>query len=77
MSCNLSHKDREFYPTIIRGGRLIHNIRGGSDLYWSSSQPISGTVAAESCSLFVLLRHRTPSSPMCLSEAIHKPFALS
>ena len=29
MFCNLSHKDREFYPTIIRGGRLTHNIRGG------------------------------------------------
>ena len=35
------------------------------------------TVAGESCSLFIVLRHRMPSSPICLSEAIHKPFALS
>ena len=35
------------------------------------------TVAAESCPLFRVLRHRTPSSPICLSEVIHKPFALS
>ena len=31
----------------------------------------------ESCSLFVVLRHRTPSSPIGLSEVIQKPFALS
>ena len=31
----------------------------------------------ESCSLFAVLRHRTPSSPIGLSEVIHKPFALS
>ena len=30
MFCNLSHKDREFYPTIIRGGRLTLSIRGAS-----------------------------------------------
>ena len=35
------------------------------------------TVAAEPCPLFILLRHRTPSSPICLSEVIRKPFALS
>ena len=35
------------------------------------------TVAEESYPLFILLRHRTPSSPICLSEEIHKPFALS
>ena len=28
-------------------------------------------------SLFRVLRHRTPSSPICLSEEIRKPFALS
>ena len=27
--------------------------------------------------LFRALRHRTPSSPICLSEVIRKPFALS
>ena len=31
----------------------------------------------KSCSLFRVLRHRTPSSPIGLSEVIHKPFALS
>ena len=35
------------------------------------------TVAAESCSLFIVLRHRTPSSPICLSEVICTPCALS
>ena len=34
-------------------------------------------VAEESYPLFILLRHRTVSSPICLSEAIRKPFALS
>ena len=62
-----------------------------ADLYWSVTQPILlhtvtnigstsdqyETVAAESCSLFIVLRHRTPSSPMCLFEVIHKTFALS
>ena len=31
----------------------------------------------ESRPLFSVLRHRTPSSPICLSEEIHKPCALS
>ena len=35
------------------------------------------TVAAESYPLLIVLRHRAPSSPICLSEMIHKPFALS
>ena len=35
------------------------------------------SVAEESYPLFILLRHRTVSSPICLSEAIRKPFALS
>ena len=35
------------------------------------------TVTAEPCPLFILLRHRTPSSPTHLSEEIHKPCALS
>ena len=35
------------------------------------------TVAAESCSLCIVLRHRAPSSPIYLSEAIRKLFALS
>ena len=35
------------------------------------------TAAAETCSLFIQLRHRTPSSPICLSEVIRTPFVLS
>ena len=35
------------------------------------------TVAAESYPLFIVLRLRTPISPIYLSEEIHKPFALS
>ena len=34
-------------------------------------------IAAESCSLFIVLRHRTPSSPIGLYEVIHKLLALS
>ena len=36
-----------------------------------------GDCSAESCPLFRVLRHRTPSSPMYLSEVIRKPFVLS
>ena len=35
------------------------------------------TVASEYSPLFRVLRHHTSSSPICLSEEIHKPFALS
>ena len=40
------------------------------------TQPVE-TVAAESCPLFRVLRHRASSSPICLSEEIRKSFALS
>ena len=47
-------------------------------LRWEEFEPVLlETVAAESCPLFILLRHRTPSSPIYLSEVIRKPFALS
>ena len=35
------------------------------------------TVAFESCPLLIVLRHRALSSPICLSEVLHKSFALS
>ena len=35
------------------------------------------TVASEYSPLLIVLRHRALSSPICLSEEIHKPFALS
>ena len=38
---------------------------------------IRGDYCRESCPLFRVLRYRTPSSPIYLSEEIHKPFALS
>ena len=38
---------------------------------------IRGDCCRESCPLFRVLRHRTPSSPMYLSEVIRKPFVLS
>ena len=34
------------------------------------------TVAEESCPLFILLRHRMPSSPICLSEEIWQDLRL-
>ena len=62
-----------------------------ADLYWSVTRPILlhavtnigstrdqyETVAGECCPLFRALRHRAPSSPIYLSEATRKPFALS
>ena len=35
------------------------------------------TVAEESYPIFIVLRHRTVSSPIYFSEAIRRPFALS
>ena len=55
-----------------------------SKQYWYKGQTNSGMrgnpiwdCCREYCPLFSVLRHLTPSSPMCLSEEIHKPFALS
>ena len=55
-----------------------------SNPYWFAWRPILVTVStyietvvAESCALFIVLRHRASSSPICLSEVIRKPFALS
>ena len=47
--------------------------RGGDD----KGLPPHEAVALESCPLFRVLRHRTPSSPICLAEVIHKSFTLS
>ncbi len=38
---------------------------------------VKGGYFIESCPLFILLRHRTSSSPICFSEVVRKPFALS
>ena len=51
--------------------------------YWSLSRPVlvqlltSRDCCIEPYPLFRMLRHRTPSSLMCLSEVIHKPLELS
>ena len=45
--------------------------------YWGRRADLYEPVAGESCPLFILLRHHTPSSPIYLSEVIHKPLALS
>ena len=65
-------------------GRDASNIRGGYEPIWVGERSYIGqrrdlyeTVAAESCPLLIVLRHRTPSSPIYLSEEIRKPFALS
>ena len=48
------------------------------DSMWGrDASNIRGDYCRESCPLFRVLRHRTPSSPIYLSEEIHKPFALS
>ena len=48
------------------------------DSMWGrDASNIRGDYCRESCPLFRVLRYRTPSSPIHLSEEIHKPFALS
>ena len=48
-----------------------------TDHYWLLLLPSIETVALESCPLFRVLKHRMPSSSICLSEEIYKTFALS
>ena len=65
-TCFLDHKYTNIFVYILYvGKRFICELR------------MRETVAAESCPLFRVLRHRTPSSPIYLSEVIHKPSALS
>ena len=48
------------------------------DSMWGrDASNIRGDCCRESCPLFRVLRHLAPSSPIRLSEVIHKPFALS
>ena len=58
-------------------GRDASNIRGGYEPIWVGERSDIGqrrdqyeTVSEESCPLFRVLRHRTPSYPMYLSEVI-------
>ena len=74
------------------GGRLMRcywvvlptNSGLRSKQYWCKGQTNSGMrgksiwdCCREYCPLFCVLRYRTPSSPIHLSEEIRKPFALS
>ena len=70
-------------PSLL-AGRPNALDQGGISLYgWGKATYIGQradlceTVVAESCSLCLVLRHRAPSSPIYLSEAIRKLFALS
>ena len=53
-----------------------HTPRHNSNTH-TPAKPLRETVAAEPYPLFRVLRHRILSSPICLAEAIRKPFALS
>ena len=46
-------------------------------LYGPPSQPILRLLPRVLPAIFRVLRHRTPSSPIYLSQVIYKPFALS
>ena len=46
-------------------------------LYGPPSQPILRLLPRVLPAIFRVQRHRAPSSPICLSKEIHKPFALS
>ena len=70
-------------PSLL-AGRCEASDKGSIFLYgWGKATYIGRradlyeTVAAESCSLCIVLRHRTPSSPIHLSEVIRTPLALS
>ena len=52
-----------------------HTPRHNSSTH-ATAEPLWETVAAESYPLFRVLRHRTPNSPIYLSEEIHKPLRL-
>ena len=47
------------------------------NMWGRDASNIRGDCCRESCPLFRVLRHLAPSSPIRLSEVIHKPFALS
>ena len=57
----------EALPTPPHHNSSTHTPHGASTRYG----------CREPCPLLSVLRHRTPSSPICLSEEIHKPFDLS
>ena len=56
---------------------LSPSIDGGKATCIGQRADLCETVAGESCSLCIVLRHRAPSSPIHLSEVIHKLLALS
>ena len=55
----------------------MHPIRGGKSTYIGQRANLYRRLLPRVLPLFRVLRHRTPSSPICLSEEIRTPFALS
>ena len=63
-------------PTLLIRD-LSTSMDGGKATYIGWRADLYEAVATESYSLCIVLRHLAPSSPICLSEVIRKPFALS
>ena len=63
--------------TALHKGCRMHPIRGGKSTYIGRITDLYRDCCRESCTLFRVQRHRTPSSPIYLSEEIRTPFALS
>ena len=56
---------------------LSPSMDGGKATCIGQRADLCETIAAESRSLCIVLRHRTPSSPIYFAEVTHKPLALS
>ena len=81
--CCLFAPEERGDPSLL-AGRCEASDKGSIFLYgWGKATCIGQwadlceTVAAESCSLCIVLRHRTLSSPIYFAEVTHKPLALS
>jgi len=79
--CSLQRKGG--VPPCWRGDPMLQirdlspPMDGGKATCIGQRADLCETVAGESCSLCLVLRHRAPSSPIHLSEVTHKPLALS
>ena len=63
--------------TALRKGCRMHPIRGGKSTYIGQRANLYRRLLPRVLPLFRVLRHRTPSSPICLPEEIRTPFGLS
>ena len=77
----LEPKNKKNEATRKRFRRIRYTLRLTSDhlvlLPQNTRNDLLEPVALGSCPLFRVLRHRIPSSPLCIPEVIRKPFALS